>query len=141
MSYNTWFHEHAKKHADIIKKLRLKEFTQAQIIDYFDFNNMVEHEKSFCQLYTQNRKCHEIKELNCYLCACPNFRFDDSGFSTEARVTKFSFCNINSNNGKEVKYGNAIHQDCSGCTVPHNKEYVTKHFDYDWKKIMKKCQN
>ena len=37
-------------------------------------------------------------------------------------------------------YGESIHQDCSLCQVPHHRNYVEKHFDLDWAKIMKVCE-
>ncbi len=141
MSYHNWFEEHAQKHGHIVKKLLHKDFTQEDIIEYFDFDNMKIHEPDFCPLYAQNKKCHDLKELNCYLCACPNFRFDDSGFTKQKDVTQFSFCDIDSKDGKQAVYGNAIHQDCSGCTVPHHKDYITKNFHIEWKSVMNSCKN
>ncbi len=140
MSYHSWFEAHALKHASIVTKLQEKHYDEDAIIEYFDFENMVKKEPDFCPLYAQNKKCHELKQLNCYLCACPNFRFNDNGLSEEKSVTQFSFCNIDSKDGKQGHYGNAIHQDCSGCSVPHHKEYVKKYFDHNWKNIMKACK-
>ena len=80
-----------------------------------------------------------MQELNCYLCACPNFRFNDNGIKKVQNATQFSFCAIESKDGRQGVYGDKIHQDCSKCGIPHHKEYVDKHFEYDWKKMMKKC--
>jgi hypothetical protein len=139
MSYLTWFKEHSNKHKKIIIKLLQKDFSQEQIIEYFDFENMIKAEPNFCPLYTEHKKCHDIKSLNCYLCACPNFRFNDEGFETIDKKTKYSFCSIDSKNGKAGVYDDAIHQDCSACSVPHHKDYVAKHFNLSWKQIMNKC--
>jgi threonine-phosphate decarboxylase len=139
MSYLAWFDEHAKMHKKIVKKLLTQGLTQEQIIDYFDFENMLEQESDFCPLYADKKKCHEMESLNCYLCACPNFRFDDVGFKKVEEKTQFSFCAIDSKDGAQGVYGEAIHQDCSKCGVPHHRSYVEKHFDLDWKKMMKKC--
>ena len=140
MSYETWVKEHAKKHKKIIDKLLKQGLDKEQIIDYFDFENMKEKERDFCPLYAQNKKCHNMKELNCYLCSCPNFRFNDEGFEKVNGKTLFSTCSIESKDGKQGIYDEAIHQDCSGCTVPHHKAYVEKHFDLDWSKIMQTCK-
>ncbi|MBC8236684.1 MAG: hypothetical protein H8E76_00485, partial [Helicobacteraceae bacterium] len=110
-----------------------------QIIEYFDFENMVKQEKDFCLLYADNKKCHDMESLNCYLCACPNFRFDDKGIKKVGENTQYSFCDIESKDGSQGIYGEVIHQDCSKCGVPHHKNYVEKHFDLDWKVAMKKC--
>ncbi len=140
MSYNSWFKEHALKHASILAKLQKKYYNENAIIKYFDFDNMVKEEPGFCPLYAQNKKCHELKQLNCYLCACPNFRFNDDGFLEENDITQFSFCNIDSKDGKQRHYDNAIHQDCSRCCVPHHEDYVKKYFNHDWKSIMEACK-
>ena len=139
MTYQEWFENHANKHKQIVSKLITKNFTKEQIIEYFDFENMVKQEKDFCLLYADNKKCHDMESLNCYLCACPNFRFDDKGIKKVGENTQYSFCDIESKDGSQGIYGEVIHQDCSKCGVPHHKNYVEKHFDLDWKVAMKKC--
>lgn len=140
MAYISWLQKHANKHKKIIDKLIAQNYTKEQIIDYFDFENMKEKEVDFCPLYAKNKKCHDMEHLNCYLCSCPNFRFNDEGIKKVDDKTQFSRCNINSKDGRQGVYGEKIHQDCSGCGVPHHRAYVEKHFDLDWAKIMKVCQ-
>jgi len=140
MSYSSWFTQHSQKHKLIVDKLLQKGLNKAQIIDYFDFDSMVQNEKEFCPLYADNKKCHDMESLNCYLCACPNFRFDDNGIKKLKENTQYSFCDIDSKDGAQGVYGEAIHQDCSKCSVPHHKSYVEKNFDLDWRKAMKKCE-
>jgi len=137
MGYSEWFNKHANKHKIIVEKLLLKNKTKEEIIEYFDFESMVENEPDFCPLYKDNKKCHDMENLNCYLCACPNFRFNDEGLGTYNEYKILSKCDIQ--NGEEFMGNGVIHQDCSKCTVPHHKAYVEKNFDYEWKKIMKKC--
>ena len=139
MSYSSWFEAHALKHKKIVDKLVAKGYTQEQIIDYFDFDNMVEKENDFCPLYKEPKKCHDMDSLNCYLCACPNFRFNDEGLGTYNEFNILSKCDIH--NGEKFAGKGVIHQDCSSCSVPHHKAYVEKNFDLDWKKIMSKCQD
>ncbi len=139
MSYSSWFDAHAIKHKKIVDKLVACEKSKDEIIEYFDFDNMVKEEFDFCPLYKDNKKCHDMDSLNCYLCACPNFRFNDDGIKVVDNKTQYSFCEINSKYGKQGVYGDKIHQDCSNCQIPHGKFYVKKYFDYDWKIIMKKC--
>lgn len=98
---------------------------------------MVQNEPDFCPLYAKNKKCHDMENLNCYLCACPNFRFDDNGFEKIENRTLFSKCNINSKDGDQFKTDIAIHQNCTGCTVPHHESYIQKNFSRDWFEIMK----
>ncbi len=135
MSYKSWFETHGNKHKEIVN--RLSKLTDNEILEYFKFENMVKQEPDFCPLYKKNKKCHDIENLNCYLCGCPNFRFNDNGFKTIENFTLFSKCNINSKHGAEFKKDGMIHQDCSKCTIPHNKEYIQKIFSKDWFKIMK----
>lgn len=135
MSYKQWFETHGAKHRAIMEKLT--HMSDDEVIEYFRFENMVQHESDFCPLYAENRKCHDMEELNCYLCACPNFRFNDSGFETEEGKTLFSTCSIESPDGDRYVSETAIHQNCAGCIVPHRESYIRKVFDRDWFKIMK----
>jgi hypothetical protein len=79
-----------------------------------------------------------MKELNCYLCACPNFRFDDEGFKEVEEKTLYSTCDIDSKDGSQYISDIAIHQNCEGCLVPHHELYIKKVFDRDWFEVMKK---
>lgn len=138
MSYTQWFNNHSDKHKKIVSKLVEKNYTQEEIIDYFDFENMVQNEIDFCPLYKKNKKCHDMETLNCYLCACPNFRFNEEGLGTYNEFKILSRCNIH--NGKEFAGKGVVHQDCSSCSVPHHRSYVEKHFDLEWKNMMSECQ-
>ena len=100
---------------------------------------MVTSEPDFCPLYKTQTKCHDIKELNCYLCACPNFRFTDIAKKIDNKNI-YSYCSINSLEGKVFEDANNIHQDCSKCSIPHKESYVKKKFDISWGTIMKKCK-
>jgi hypothetical protein len=132
MAYIDWFLAHAQKHKDIVDKLLSKGLTKSEIIEYFEYNNLKSKEPDFCILFAKDKKCHDIDSLNCYLCACPNFRFDDSATKIK------SYCSIECPNsrtvGKEIK-----HNDCSNCLLPHETKYIDKKFDTDWIKIMEKC--
>lgn len=134
MLYEEWFEQHSKKHKKIVDNLLEKGYDKEQIIDYFDYDNMAKEEIEFCPLYKMGKKCHNMKELNCYLCGCLNFRFNDDGLGVYNGYKILSKCDIN--NGSSVGRGDAVHQDCLKCTVPHHKAYIEKIFDIDWKKIM-----
>lgn len=140
MNYTDWFNAHGKKHQKIVAKLQAQNLSVDAIIEYFDFESMCRNEPDFCALYETHKKCHDIESLNCYLCACPNFRFDDN-VKEEKGIKRFSHCNIDSVDGAIFKHENTQHQDCSGCSVPHHKSYVKKHFKYNWFEIMDACNH
>jgi Zn-finger protein len=134
ISYQNWIEQHSKKHSQIVAKLlqNNQNISDEEIIEYFSYDNMQKYENDFCPLYKENKKCHDIDELNCYLCGCPNFRLED---------TK-SHCNINSKYGAKITAKDGfIHQDCSGCGIPHQKTFIKKYFDRDWQKIMQNVIN
>jgi hypothetical protein len=129
MGYKSWFNSQAKKHKQIVQKLVAIGMKDDEIIEYFDYENMKKNEIDYCPLYAKDKKCHDSEELNCYLCACPNFRFDDSN------ENKKSYCSIDSPSGKRA----GVHQDCSECTLPHIKKFIKSKFSLDWLEIMKDC--
>ncbi len=116
---------------------KLTELSDEEVIRYFRFENMVKNEPDFCPLYKDNKKCHDMKKLNCYLCACPHFRFDDEGFKKVEDKTLYSTCDIHSKHGSQYISDNAIHQNCSACLVPHHEAYIKKVFKRDWFAMMK----
>jgi Zn-finger protein len=126
MSYIDWFKKHGEKHQKLIKKLLNKGLNQDEIIEYFEYENLKLNESEFCILFAQNKKCHNMQKLNCYLCACPNFRF----------TTNSSYCAINSKDGTKI---NNTHQNCTNCTIPHHKNYIESKFSFDWFLIMRDC--
>ncbi len=131
MGYLSWFISHANKHQKILDRLNKK--SDDEVIAYFRWKNLSQTDVDFCPLFKDAKKCHNMEDLNCYLCACPNFRFDDN-----AKRDK-SHCAIDSKDGAKLAYQGVVHQDCSGCIVPHRESYIKKHFDRDWKKMMKQC--
>ena len=139
MTYVQWFDSHGSKHARLNEKLLSLNMSQEEIIQYYRFENMVEKEPNFCELYKDNKKCHDMEVLNCYLCACPNFRFTMTPEKDEDKIVH-SHCSIESKDGKLFEHENNIHQDCSGCQVPHHESYIEKNFDTAWHKIMKACE-
>lgn len=134
MSYSSWFQAHGEKHKKIIEKL--SHLSDDELITYFRFDNMVQKEPDFCPLYAENKRCHDNIELNCYFCACPNFRFKDAGIKMIEKRTLFSICNINSKDGTQYISEDAIHQNCAGCFVPHSQAYIKNHFTRNWFQAM-----
>lgn len=129
MTYDEWKIQHAKAKAEIISK---KNFNNVEeIIEYFDFDNMVKKEPDFCPLYKDNIKCHNIEKLNCYYCGCPYFKVNDEP-KTIGKTTIASICIIDSK-FKSGFYENPdennvvkIHCDCSNCFIPHKEDFAKK---------------
>lgn len=136
MTYKEWFDAHGKKHRKIMQKL--SNLSDEEVIAYFRFENMVEKEPDFCPLYETQTKCHEMDMLNCYLCACPYFRFNDNGLYTKENRTYYSICSIDAKEGKAFVSEKAVHQDCSACLLPHKESFIRKVFKRNWFEIMQK---
>ena len=139
MTYTQWFDAHGNKHRLLTNRLSAKGLSQEGIIKYFQFENMVKNEPDFCELYKTNSKCHEMPELNCYLCACPYFRFTENPLEKEGKRIH-SYCSIDAKDGAIFEHENNIHHDCSGCLVPHHESYIKKNFDLSWFETMKECE-
>ncbi|MGW8169709.1 MAG: hypothetical protein ACWGHH_06865 [Sulfurovaceae bacterium] len=135
MKYTQWYKEHSLKHKAIMEKLREK--SQDEIIEYFDYENMRTKHPDFCLLYASNTKCHDMKNLNCYLCGCPYFRFNDNGIEIKKNRVVYSLCTKGL--GELFESEDAVHQDCTNCTLPHKKEFVKKNFNVSWSDIMDNC--
>lgn len=134
MDYKEWMAQHAEKHWKIIEKLRAAGYDKPRMIDYFDYDNMRKNEPDFCPLYAAGEKCHPMEKLNCYLCGCHHFRF--TGQPVDGR---FSRCAINNPSGADRETPEGIHQDCSGCFLPHRESTIRKYFSPTWWRIMKNC--
>lgn len=135
MKYTQWHKEHSMKHKAIIEQL--KNMSTDEIIEYFDYENMRIKQHDFCPLYSLNSKCHDMKNLNCYLCGCPYFSFNDNGIETKEKRVVYSLCTKGF--GKSFVSNNAIHQDCSSCILPHKAWFIKKNFNVSWSEIMNNC--
>ena len=138
MNYHQWLEEFGKRHHAIVRQLA--ESSDEEIIDYFRYENLRRRHPEFCLLYERGEKCHEMEDLNCYLCGCPHFRYCDEGIDTVDGKTRYSFCAIDAKEGKTFETDTAIHQDCSDCPLPHLRGFIKKHFDRDWGAIMADCE-
>lgn len=136
--YAQWFEDFADKHRAIVKGL--DGLSGEEVVAYFDYDNMRRHHPDFCPLYREGIKCHDIEELNCYLCACPLFRFCDAGIDRIGEKIRYSFCAVDSRWSATAETETAIHQDCSECSLPHRRRFIEKCFDRDWREIMREVQ-
>ena len=139
MKYREWFLQHGEKHREIIRRLAADGLDETAMIAYFDFEHMRLREPGFCPLYAENRKCHPMEKLNCFFCACPHFRFSDAGLEGKGASALYSRCAVGSRGGSLLKTEKGIHQDCSGCFLPHRTGFIRKHFAADWFAAMAGC--
>ncbi len=136
MGYKSWFETLARKHRAIVQAH--SDLSDEVLVDYFAYEHMATHESDYCPLYATRTKCHEMEELNCYLCGCPEFRFCDRGFAVREGKRLFSYCAVHSRFAAWIDTPEGYHLDCSGCSVPHRKRYILRHFDRDWRVIMRR---
>ena len=138
MTYRQWYEEFGNRHRAVIGQLA--EESGEELIEYFLYENMRRLHPDFCPLYTRGEKCHDLEELNCYLCGCPHFRYCDDGIDTVEGKVRYSLCAIDAKEGRRFETEEAIHQDCSGCPLPHLSGFIRRHFDRDWAAVMAECE-
>ena len=130
MTFEDWELDHNAKVDIILAKLDNK--SDSEIIEYFEFDNMVKNEIDFCPLYSSNTKCHDTKYLNCYFCGCPYFRkSDDKPFYTKEDTKVMSICSIGAKDAKTFVQEGIQQCDCSNCDIPHKEAFVKKYFHGD----------
>jgi len=90
----------------------------SQIIHKTSYNVRSKKHPNKCPYYKTKSPCHpEIKDLNCFLCACPNYESEklEGG------------CKINSKFGKIAYHKNLPKGsvwDCSSCTINHTPKEI-----------------
>lgn len=116
MSYSDWVRQNEKKKNEVVDRLKKKNFTDEQIFEYFNYDNMRVKEPNFCILYKTGEKCHDIKNLNCFYCACPYFVLNNS---VNPKIK--SYCSNPKGNPKILKNKKKgfTFIDCSNCVIPH----------------------
>ncbi len=117
-----WYENHTKKRENIVERLKRGDKSFEDIWRYFDYENMKIMEPKFCPLYQKNTKCHDTERINCLFCACPFFYFDDEGIVDIEQKTLYSLCKIEK--GERFISKNALHQDCTNCTIPHVEGFL-----------------
>ena len=88
-----------------------------------------------CPYVSQGKPCHSnIKNLNCFLCACPNY--DSSKLD--------GGCNVGSKDGKFV-FHDALPLgriwDCSECSINHSPEEVRNYIENNFDQLKKQYDN
>ena len=128
MTFAAWTKAHNKSVDLILEKL--KGSTVDEIFNYFNYDNMVEAEPNFCPLYKDNIKCHNVNNLNCFLCSCPFFKYSDNmPIHYDMGIKVMSVCTINAKDASAFVSGREQQCDCSNCLIPHSEHFVKMHLE------------
>jgi Zn-finger protein len=86
-----------------------------EIMELFSFEKISKEHPEMCPCYKKGKKCHEIAELNCFFCFCPEYdrSKQEGGCKRSSKYGKWFF-------HKKLPKGKIW--DCSLCTYPHEKK-------------------
>jgi len=103
-----------------------------KMIEYMSFEKRSKRDSSQCPYYQKNppEPCHDIEELNCLLCACPNYQSEklEGG------------CEIDSKKGKyhhHEKLPEGKIWDCSDCKINHSPKEIEKYLLKNLERLIK----
>lgn len=113
-------------------RIELTEENIPSIIDYMSFEKRSKRNPSLCPQYQGENPepCHDVEDLNCLLCACPNYE----SWRLEGG------CKINSKKGKFHYHENlpiGKIWDCSDCKINHTLKEIENYLLKDLEKLMK----
>ena len=118
-----WEIEHRKKIISELKVAGIEIIIEniPRIIEETSFRVRREKHPDECPYYKGEKSCHpEVKDLNCFLCACPNYLSEE----TEGG------CKIKSKRGRFYHHPNLEKGkvwDCSDCPVFHSPKEIEKY--------------
>jgi len=125
-----------KHFVEIVHELRLEKIDISyenilKIIEAMSFERRARRNPEKCPYYQgpSLQSCHNIKDLNCLLCACPNYN------SKELE----GGCRINSKYGKWTYHPNLPAGrvfDCSDCKINHSKREIEKYLTKNLGKLI-----
>ena len=102
---------------ELAKKLIVQRIEK--ILQEWDFEKRKKENPKECFCYTEG-KCHNIPDLNCFFCYCPEYDLSKQEGG----------CRINDRRGNWFYHNNLPKGkiwDCSGCDFPHKKENIKKY--------------
>lgn len=108
----------ARGNADKMHALanEIREQRIGEVIDEWNFEKRKKANPNGCVCYEQDKKCHNLKKLNCFFCYCPDYD----------RSVKEGRCRIDSPDGKYIDNHERKILDCSECDFPHKRENAIK---------------
>ena len=110
-----------------------------QIVREMSYENQKMKNPSDCPCYS-SKPCHtNVDDLNCFLCACPNY-----DTKNKDKVGFIGGCKIGSLKGvylSNIYSGNRnlgfLIWDCSNCTIPHSCEFAENFLRKDFEEYKK----
>ena len=148
-----WADTHIKRVLTELKQENISLTLQniPQIIEATSFRRRSVREPEECPCYENGKPCHpEVKDLNCFLCACPDYLQIPQGLSGQDLESQRILdslnqnqklqggCEINCELGKWYKNHNLQKGkiwDCSDCAVPHFPSYVQDYLKKNMDKL------
>lgn len=118
-----WESQHRKNILEELKAAKIEILVEniSEIIEETSFMVRSKKYPEKCPYYQQEKTCHpEIKDLSCFLCACPNYESHKL----------VGGCKINSRKGRFHSHQNLPDGkvwDCSYCNINHHPEEVRKY--------------
>lgn len=83
-----------------------------------------------CSCYIEGRQCHpEVEDLNCLLCACPNYDTSSPEGSCKGSISKGNVYYNEKIPGGKV-------WDCSSCNFGHDPKYVARWLEKNMNKLV-----
>ena len=118
-----WEIEHQKKIQKELKQTGIELTIEniPKIIKQTSFKVRSKEHPNECPYYNQKKSCHpEIKDLSCFLCACPNYDSSklEGGCKINSKMGKYSF-------HKNLPMGKVW--DCSDCIINHTPKEIKKY--------------
>jgi Zn-finger protein len=100
------------------------------IVEFMSFRKRSQREAD-CPYYNQGRSCHpEIKDLNCFLCACPQYESEKQEGGCKIKSTKGFYI-------KSPISPKGIYWDCSDCAAFHSPRSVEIYLRKNIEKLRK----
>ena len=121
MTYKEWQEDFETKRYMIL--INLQDKTDEEVYRYFMYDNMRQNHPEHCGLYVQGIKCHQVDDLNCFNCGCPDFEILEPPVALTNGCTVYSVCKSASRFADNFQGDDSteIHCDCSKCVLPHKK--------------------
>jgi len=131
-----WEEYHFKKILKELKQTNIS-FTLENILEIINQTSFLIRSEKYpneCPYYPERKPCHNVLKLNCFLCACPEYKKEknEGGCGLDSKLGKWHY-HPNLPAGKIW--------DCSDCPTPHYPEYIKDYLIKNLDKLKKQTDN